>query len=120
MVTNRQASLTIRGGPRDGLAIPLGRLPIVLGRRPNNDVVIDDATVSRRHGLIMETPHGFVLHDLGSANGTSVNGGKIGDVPHLLRNWASIRLGASEVTLVFRQEAATTVVLRSDRTASPA
>ena len=119
MVTVRRASLTVHGGARDGMTILLGGRPIILGRRPDSDLVIDDATVSRRHALIMETPSGFVLRDLSSANGTYVNDGNVGAVDHLLRSGVTIRLARSKVALVFRQEAVSTVVLRSDPTASP-
>ena len=124
MVTIRHATLTVHGGPRDGLAILLGERPITMGRRPDNDVVIDDATVSRRHAMIMSTAYGYVLRDLSSANGTYVNDRKIASMGHLLSSHAIIRLAGSEVTLFFRQEAVSTVVLETDSpapwTASPA
>ena len=95
------AHVTIAGGIWDGTTIALtGRL-IVLGRHWDNDVVIKDPTVSRRHALIAETPRGFILRDLDSSNGTYVNEGAIGSVEHVLRSGSRIRLGASEVTLVF-------------------
>ena len=98
------AHLTVTGGIWDGTRIPLtGRL-IVLGRHWQNDIVIRGPTVSRRHAYIVETPRGVVLRDLSSANGTYVNRGKIGATEHLLRNGVQIRLGVSEVTLVFTPE----------------
>ena len=95
------AHVTIAGGIWDGTAIPLTDRLIVLGRDWDNDVINKDPTVSRRHALIVETPQGFVLRDLGSVNGTYVNDGNIGSVEHVLRSGSRIRLGASEVTLVF-------------------
>jgi pSer/pThr/pTyr-binding forkhead associated (FHA) protein len=80
------AHLTVIGGIWDGTKIPLtGRL-IVLGRHWQNDIVIKGPTVSRRHAYIVETPRGVVLRDLNSANGTYVNGGKIGTNEHVLRS----------------------------------
>ena len=100
------AHLTVSGGIWDGTTILLtGRL-IVLGRHWDNDVVIKDPTVSRRHALIMETRRGFVLRDLDSANGTFVNDVNIGAVEHVLRSGSRIRLGAIEVTLFFTPEVA--------------
>ena len=78
----------------------------LLGRHWDNDVVIKDPTVSRRHALIMETRRGFVLRDLDSANGTFVNDVNIGAVEHVLRSGSRIRLGAIEVTLFFTPEVA--------------
>ena len=119
MVTVRQASLTVNRGPTDGMTILLGTRPILLGRRPDNDVVIGGPTVSRRHALIVETSYGFVLSDLSSAYGTYVNGDPIGDELHLLRSGAEIRLAGSPVTLLFRQEATSRVVLETESLASP-
>lgn len=44
------------------------------GRHPNADIFLDDVTVSRRHVEITRTPSGFELKDLGSMNGTYLNG----------------------------------------------
>jgi ABC-type multidrug transport system ATPase subunit/pSer/pThr/pTyr-binding forkhead associated (FHA) protein len=52
-----------------------GRLTI--GRLPDNDVVVDDLLVSRRHAVLERRPDGsWELHDLGSGNGTFVNGSR--------------------------------------------
>ena len=108
------AHLTVIGGIWDGTKIPLtGRL-IVLGCHWQNDIVIKGPTVSRRHAYIVETPRGVVLRDLNSANGTYVNGGKIGTNEHVLRSGSQIRLGVSEVSLVFTPEVASYPVLWSD------
>jgi two-component system, NtrC family, response regulator AtoC len=58
-------------------AVPLamGR-PYVLGRAPECDVVIDDASVSRRHALLAVSGR-ITLEDLGSTNGTSIQGRKL-------------------------------------------
>ena len=111
MVEVAQASVTIQGGPDSGKTIPLSRRPITLGRRSDNDVVIDETTVSRRHGLIMESPDGFVVRDLNATNGTFVNQQKIGRQETPLKHGDTIRLAGSEVTLIFHQEGAATVTL---------
>jgi ABC-type multidrug transport system ATPase subunit len=48
-----------------------------IGRAEDNDVVVDDLLVSRRHALLRITEGGWELEDLGSANGTFVNGHRI-------------------------------------------
>ena len=118
MVTTRETSLTVHRGPEDGRTIMLGERPIVLGRRQDNDVVIDEPAVSRRHAVIIKTSYGFVLRDLNSVNGTYVDGRMIPAVGHLLMSGARVRLAASGVTLVFRQEALSTVLLETDELAS--
>ena len=114
MVTIRRASLTVHGGPEDRMTIFLARKPIQLGRCPDSDVVIDDATVSRKHAVIEETPYGFALRDLSSANGTYVNGGKVSQAGHLLRHGDTIHLAGCDVAFVFLQEALGTIIVKED------
>ena len=104
MSNQAQASLMIHGGANSGVLIPLSGRPVTMGRRPDNDVVLSDTTVSRRHALIMDGPKGFVVRDLSTTNGTYVNLNRIGDEEHVLTHGDRIRLADSEVILVFRQE----------------
>ena len=53
------ATLLVSGGPNNSVIIKLTGRPITLGRRQDNDVVIDETTVSRQHSLILDTPGGF-------------------------------------------------------------
>ncbi len=46
---------------------------VLIGRDPAADVVLDNTGISRRHARIVRSPVGFVVEDLGSANGTFVN-----------------------------------------------
>ena len=114
MVDVETASLSVRGGPNSGMTMPLSSGALVFGRRPDNDVDIDEDTVSRRHAVIMKTPDGFVLRDVGSANGTYVNREEVGVSDHSLRHGDRIRLGGSEATFTFRQKATGTVQMRTD------
>lgn len=51
--------------------------PVVVGRREPADVVVHDALVSRRHCRIAPSGDGWVVEDLGSANGTCVGGRRV-------------------------------------------
>ncbi len=104
MESGSGATLLIRGGPNSGVTVQLSGHAITIGRRSDNDVVIDETTVSRRHSLIMEAADGFSLRDLNTTNGTFVNRIKIGQTEYPLRHGDQISLGGSEVTLVFRLE----------------
>ena len=104
----------VQGGPNGGMTIPLSGEPITLGRRSDNDVVVDEKSVSRKHALILGTPGGFVLRDLNSTNGTYVEGGRIGQGEYTLRHGDRIRLGGSGVTFVFRREGSATIVLSTE------
>jgi predicted component of type VI protein secretion system len=64
---------------------------ITLGR-DGCDVVLSDPEVSRRHAVVAESPEGFTIEDLGSTNGTWVNGERI-DHPQPLRAGDEIRFG---------------------------
>jgi hypothetical protein len=55
----------------------LDKPTVAIGSHPKNDVVIDDTTVSRRHASITRKGTGFELADLGSTNGTYVNGKQV-------------------------------------------
>jgi SARP family transcriptional regulator, regulator of embCAB operon len=52
-----------------GRSYPLRKAATQIGRLPDNDVVLDDATVSRYHAMIVDTGNSFVITDLRSANG---------------------------------------------------
>jgi DNA-binding SARP family transcriptional activator len=63
-------TLVAHGGQR----IVLAGSPVVLGRQADCDLVLQDDQASRRHAQVEPGPHGFVLVDLGSTNGTLLNG----------------------------------------------
>lgn len=69
-----------------------------LGRDGSADVLIDHPTVSRRHARIVRTPSGWILTELGSRNGTKVNGKRLLGLTRL-RPGDRLRLG--RVTLDF-------------------
>ena len=75
---------------------------IKIGRASSNDIVIDDPTVSAEHASLTKSPSGYRLRDLGSTNGTQVNGVFITDAE--LTDGAEIRFGY--VTGVFRDATA--------------
>src|SRR5262245_20681057 len=62
----------------DGLAdIPLGHVLTVVGRHPHCDVRLDSVRVSRRHCCLAIDRDGVVVRDLGSTNGTRINGRRV-------------------------------------------
>jgi hypothetical protein len=58
----------------DGRRVVIGEEPVSIGRLPECDVVLSDANVSRRHAEVRRRGNEFVVVDLGSTNGTRVNG----------------------------------------------
>ncbi|MBN1659660.1 MAG: FHA domain-containing protein [Anaerolineae bacterium] len=69
--------LTIQKGPNRGQSYSLHGSTVTLGRHQDNQVVINDSMVSRHHARLEWQGQGYVVHDLGSANGTWVNGRRI-------------------------------------------
>jgi hypothetical protein len=61
----------------DGRRIPVGSEPLVIGRLPECSVVLSDSNVSRRHAEIRRKGDGVFVTDLGSTNGTRVNGAPV-------------------------------------------
>ena len=61
----------------NGVAFPLREGRNVIGRDPDAQIRLDSAAVSRRHAAIMITGDDAVLQDLGSRNGTHINGEKL-------------------------------------------
>ena len=81
----------------DGRRVPLDKETVTLGRVSGNDLVLADSAISRRHARLQRLPHGWLLIDLNSANGTSVNGDPIVG-PYLLQDGDSISVGDQQLT----------------------
>jgi hypothetical protein len=82
-----------------------------VGRAPENEVVIDDATLSRSHLVLHRDPAGvWTARDAGSSNGTRVDGVRIARVPFSITPGA--RLDAGTVRLTFYDGASLFMRLR--------
>ncbi len=102
----RRGDLLVEAAIREGEGGRVGRLVVsksrsveltdrstVLGRLPECDIRIEDNQVSRRHAEVRPDADGYVLVDLGSLNGTLVNGMPVTE--HLLVDGDEIKLGAA-------------------------
>jgi pSer/pThr/pTyr-binding forkhead associated (FHA) protein len=63
-----------------------------IGRQSDNDIVLDDASVSRYHAIVSRDADGFWIEDTGSKRGVFVDGTRV-TVQARLQNGASIRIG---------------------------
>ncbi len=72
---------------------------VTVGKGPGNDIVLDDARVSRLHASLEKFAEGWCVSDLGSSNGTFVNGERIWGA-HRLRHRDEMRIG--QTRLLFR------------------
>ena len=78
-----QFRFIMRSGPAIGTVYPLEAQEISIGRDNTNTVAINDAEVSRRHARMELRGSAYVIQDLGSTNGTFVNGTRISGVQML-------------------------------------
>lgn len=84
--------LVIRSGPSAGKVYDIEKTSVTIGRDLNNEIVINDPEVSRRHARLFLQGVNYVLEDLGSTNGTFVNGQRLMG-PYVLRPGEVITLG---------------------------
>jgi pSer/pThr/pTyr-binding forkhead associated (FHA) protein len=73
------ALLVVVRGPNNGARFLLDRDTVTVGRHPDSDIFLDDITVSRRHVEFRREGGRFAVHDVGSLNGTYVNGVRADD-----------------------------------------
>ena len=78
----------------NGIAHELAEPAISVGRSPDNAIRVDDSSVSGRHAQLVLVAESYHLKDLGSTNGTRVNGAAITTVP--LRPGDRVRFGGVE------------------------
>jgi len=99
----------VRGGPNEGNSIALSTGMTSIGRAPLSDIVLDQPNVSRQHAGIRGDSEGYWIADLGSRNGTFVNGEKLVAEPRRLRNFDRIELGGTNTSVhwVFMESQAT-------------
>ena len=89
--TSETATLEWPGG-----SVTIDQRVIVIGRSSDCDVQLDDANVSRRHAEVRHIGDGYSLVDLGSTNGTEVNGQRIQETA--LMNGDVIAVGTTRIT----------------------
>jgi predicted component of type VI protein secretion system len=84
--------------------IPLDKERITIGRRPQNDIQIENLAVSGEHACIVTILNDSFLEDLGSTNGTLVNGNPI--KKHILQNSDVVEIGKYKIKYVVEAAAA--------------
>lgn len=91
---NLSAVLHLEVGPNAPAAVPMTNAVMVLGRGEGiADVDVGDASASRRHAYIAHRGGKFMLHDMGSTNGTILNGKLVGKTP--LKDGDQLQIGTA-------------------------
>ena len=85
------ASAIVLSGFYEGLEVALDRERIVIGRGRKADLILAEATISRAHAALGFDKNGFFIEDLGSTNGTRVNGAPVSK--QHLKNDDEIQMG---------------------------
>jgi len=91
-MTSQTYILVMMSEPALGQSYELVKDEIRIGRGESNDIIINELEVSRKHACLTKQAAGYVIEDLGSTNGTFVNGTRLIG-PHLLRPGETITLG---------------------------
>jgi hypothetical protein len=92
------AMLVVVRGPNAGSRYLLDRDMTSVGRHPDADIFLDDVTVSRHHAELVHTPDGIVVKDLGSLNGTYVEGERVEE--RLLVSGEELQIGRFKLLFV--------------------
>lgn len=103
--------LVQQSGPAVGQRFELARRSLIVGRDPACDLVIDDVEVSRRHARLLAQGGGYTIEDLGSTNGTFVNGERARGIVALKPDDV-LRLG-DQVSFVYQLETDDEAVTRT-------
>lgn len=91
--------LIMNSGPSAGMAYPLEKSEISIGRDLANDIVINDPEISRHHSRLFLQGDHYIIEDRGSTNGTSVNGQRLMG-PYTLKPGELVTLG-EHISLIF-------------------
>jgi len=96
--------LVVKGNSSQEQIVRLGHEPVVIGRTPSCTLRLDDPGASRNHAEIVFKDGKWLLHDLGSRNGTSLNGRPTGSGRAPISHGDVIQIGQTRLT--FREELA--------------
>jgi hypothetical protein len=97
--------LSVRQGPRPNLVFELDADSYAIGREAGNEIVIEDPQVSRRHAQLTRQGDSYIIEDIGSTNGTYVNGKRV-TAPVLLSDGDMVGLADTVVLAVQAPSAA--------------
>ena len=110
--------LVVSQGPQPGQTFMLDRDVLTVGRDPSNSIMITDPQVSRQHARITRQSGVMVIEDLGSTNGTYINGMRL-TAPHALVNGDAVGLGEAVTLTYYGAMQTTTDTARAQPGAAP-
>lgn len=108
------------GGDHDGRVYPIWHNTVLIGRSDDADVLVLDPSVSARHAQLINGSQGFELEDLGSTNGTQIEGRPI-TTRSVVQTGQKIMVGQVEFKFLLhrRMDATLAVIPKPIKTANP-
>ena len=94
-----EVMLVVRQGPEIGTRYTLHGDSVSVGRVPDNDIQLDDFTVSRQHAVLVRENQDWILRDLGSLNGTYVNNERVDEC--IVRHGDALQIGRFHLVAFF-------------------
>jgi predicted component of type VI protein secretion system len=94
-----EVMLVVRQGPEIGTRYALTGDEVSVGRVPDNDIQLDDVTVSRQHAVLVRQGSAWLVRDLGSLNGTYVNNQRVDESP--VRHGDDVQIGRFRLVAFF-------------------
>ncbi len=98
-----KVNLVVQGGKNDGAIIAINKPSFVIGRAPECNLRMESKALSRTHAQIKISSDGVTIKDLGSTNGTCVDGVKITEETPL-KNGQVLRIGPLNVAIQIAAE----------------
>jgi hypothetical protein len=112
-----QFQFVMRSGPTPGETFPLEGDQLVIGRDASNNITINDAEISRKHARLSFQGGKYILEDLGSTNGSFVNGQRLAG-PVVLKPGDVVSLGEQIVLMYDMISVDTGATIASPRAAA--
>ena len=104
VIGNGIGKLIVTNGPQEGNDIPLMLDTVTVGRATTKadwEVCLQDPSVSRPHARLEYRDHAWILYDLGSSNGTLVNGNAVNEKGRVVKDGDVLTFGGS--VSIFRE-----------------
>ena len=111
MSKNATPTLVVESGIPGTNVLHIAQPTCVLGTGRDADIALENPYVSRRHAEILAEGGQYLVRDLGSKNGTFLNGERIGSERRQLRSGDRLALGRGQVVLKFQEPGATLTLM---------
>jgi predicted component of type VI protein secretion system len=111
MANQEIAMLMVQEGNSPKTQWPLVEAKTIIGRDADSDVQINERQVSRQHAEIARTIQGYTIRDMGSKNGTFLNGEPVAQEPRLMRNGDEVGIALCAKLTFVEDDATAPVVL---------